>query len=68
LVIFINLVKIAHPAHIARGKACAVRKIRLQKFCGCDRSAFLRALADSLTDSMDFAHLRKILRENCGQF
>ena len=68
MVIFINLVKIAHPAHVARGKACAVREIRLQKLCGCDRSALLRALADSLANGVHFFHLRKILRKNCGQF
>ena len=68
MVIFISLVKIAHPAHVARGKACAVREIRLQKFCGCDRCALLRTLADDLADGMDFVHLRKILRKNCGQF
>ena len=27
LVIFIGLVKVAHSAHVARGKACAVREI-----------------------------------------
>ena len=43
-------------------------EIRLQKFCGHDRRAFLRTLADSLADGVDFVHLRKILRENCGQF
>ena len=68
MVIFINLVKIAHPAHVARGKACAVREIRLQKLCGCDCRAFLRAAADSLANSMDFFHLRKILRENFRNF
>ena len=68
MVIFINLVKIAHPAHVARGKACAVREIRLQELCGCDRCALLRALADGLADGVDLNHLRKILPENCGQF
>ena len=68
MVIFIGLVKIAYLAHIARGKACAVREIRLQKFCGHDRRTFLRTLADSLADGVDFVHLRKILRENCAQF
>ena len=68
MVIFISPVKIAHPAHIARGKACAVREIRLQKLCRCDRCAFLRALADGLADGVYFIHLRKILRKNCGQF
>ena len=68
MVIFISPIKIAHPAHIARRKACTVREIRLQELCGCDGCALLRALSDSLTDSMDFAHLRKILRKNCGQF
>ena len=68
MVIFINFIKIAHPAHIARGKACAVREIRLQKLCGCNRRALLRALADGLADGVDFVHLRKILRENCAQF
>ena len=68
MVIFISLIKIAHPAHVARGKACAVKEICLQKLCGCDRCAFLRALADGLADGVYFIHLRKILRENCGQF
>ena len=68
MVIFIGLVKIAHPAHIARGKACAVREFQLQKFCGSDGCALLRALADGFADGMDFIHLWKILRENCGQF
>ena len=68
MVIFIGLVKITHPAHIAWGKACAVREIRLQKFCSSDCSALLRALADGLADGIHFVHLRKILRENCGQF
>ena len=68
LVIFISPIKIAHPAHITWGKACAVREIRLQKFCGCDRCSLLRALANSFADDMNFVHLRKILRKNCGQF
>ena len=68
MVIFISLVKIAHPAHVARGKACAVREIRLQEFCGCDRRALLRALTDGLADGVHFVHLRKILRKNCSQF
>ena len=68
MVIFISPVKISHPAHIARGKACAVREIRLQKFCGCDRRALLRALVNELADGIHFFHLRKILRENGGQF
>ena len=68
MVIFISPVKISHPAHIAWGKACAVREIRLQKLCGCDRRALLRTLADGLADGIDFVHLRKILRENCAQF
>ena len=68
MVIFIGLVKIAHPAHIAWGKACAVREIRLQKFCGSDGCALLRALANGLTNGIHFIHLRKILRENCAQF
>ena len=68
MVIFISPIKIAHPAHIARGKARAVREIRLQKFCGSDRRALLRTLADAFADGVDFLHLRKILRENCGQF
>jgi len=68
LVIFISLIKIAHSAHIARRKAHAVREIRLQKICSHDRCALLRTLADSLADGVDFAHLRKILRENCAQF
>ncbi len=68
MVIFIGLAKNAHPAHVAWGKACAVREIRLQELCGCDRCAFLRALANGLADGVYFIHLRKILRENCGQF
>ena len=68
MVIFIGLAKNAHPAHVAWGKACAVREIRLQELCGCDRCAFLRALADGLAEGVYFIHLRKILRENCGQF
>ena len=68
MVIFIGLVKVAHPAHVARGKACVVRGIRLQKLCGCDRCSLLRALANSFADDMNFVHLRKILRKNCGQF
>ena len=66
MVIFIDLIKIAYPAHIARRKACAVREIRLQELCGCDGCALLWAPADDLADGMDFVHLRKILRENCG--
>ena len=68
MVIFISLVKIAHPAHVARGKACAVREIRLQEFCGCDRRALLRTLADGLANGINFVHLRKIPCKNCGQF
>ena len=68
MVIFIDPIKIAHPAHVARGKACAVREICMQKLCGCDRCTLLRTLADGLANSMDFFHLRKILRENGGQF
>ena len=68
MVIFIDLIKIAYPAHIAWGIACAVREIRLQKFCGCDRRALLRALVNELADGIHFFHLRKILRENGGQF
>ena len=68
MVIFIDLIKIAHPTHVARGKACAVREICLQEFCGSDGRTLLRALADSLANGVDFLHLRKILRENCGQF
>ena len=68
MVIFISPIKIAHPAHVARGKACVVREIRLQELCGCDAGALLRAPADDLADGMDFVHLRKILRENCSQF
>ena len=68
MVIFIGLVKIAHSAHIAWGKACAVREIRLQKLCGGNRRALLRTLVDDLADGMDFVHLRKILRKNCSQF
>ena len=68
MVIFISPIKIAHPAHVAWGKACAVREIRLQKFCGSDGCALLRTLADSLANGVDLNHLRKILRKNCGQF
>ena len=68
MVIFIGLAKNAHPAHIARGKACAVREIRLQKFCGSDRRAFLRTLADAFADGINFVHLQKIPCKNCGQF
>ena len=68
MVIFISPVKISHPAHIAWGKACAVREIRLQKFCSSDCSALLRTLADCLANGIHFIHLRKILRENGGQF
>ena len=68
MVIFIGLAKNAHPAHVAWGKACAVREIRLQELCGCDRCALLRALTDGLADGIHFVHLRKILRKNCGQF
>ena len=68
MVIFIDLIKIAHPAHVARGKARAVREIRLQKFRGSDGCALLRALANGLTNGVYFIHLRKILRKNCGQF
>ena len=68
MVIFISLVKIAHPAHVARRKAYAVREICLQVLCGCDRCAFLRALANALANGIHFIHLRKILRKNCGQF
>ena len=68
MVIFIGLVKIAHSAHIARGKACTVREICLQKPCGCNRRALLRALADDLADGINFVHLRKIPCKNCGQF
>ena len=68
MVIFISPVKISHPAHIAWGKACAVREIRPQKFCSSDCSALLRTLADCLANGIPFIHLRKILRKNCGQF
>ena len=68
MVIFISPIKIAHPAHITWGKACAVREIRLQKLCGCDRCTLLWMLADNFANGIDFAHLRKILRKNCGQF
>ena len=68
LVTFISPIKIAHPAHVARGKACAVREIRPQKFCGSDRRALLRTLTDVFADGVDFVHLRKLLRKNCGQF
>ena len=68
MVIFIGLVKNTHPAHVAWGKACAVRELCLQEFCGCDRRALLRALADDLADGINFVHLRKIPCKNCGQF
>ena len=68
MVIFIGLVKIAHSAHIAWGKACAVREIRLQKLCGCNRRALLRTLADCLANGIHFIHLQKILRKTCSQF
>ena len=68
MVIFIYLIKIAHSAHVARGKACAVWKIRLQKLRGCDRRALLRTLADSPSNGVNLVHLLKILRKNCGQF
>ena len=68
LVIFISPIKIAHPAHVARRKACAVREIHLQKLRGSDRCAFLLALTDCLANGIHFVHLRKILCENCGQF
>ena len=68
MVIFISPIKIAHPAHIAWGKACAVREIRLQKLCGYDRCTLLRALADGFADGIDFVHLRESLCENCCKF
>ena len=68
MVIFIDLIKIAHPAHVARGKACAVREIRLQELCCCDRRALLRALADGLADGIDFVHLRKFSGKNFRKF
>ena len=68
MVIFISPIKIAHPTHIARGKACAVREICLQVLCGCDRRALLRTLANGLADGIDLNHLRDLLRENHGQF
>ena len=68
MVIFINPIKIAHPAHVARRKACAVREIRLQKFCRCNCCAFLRSPADSFADGTDFFHLRKISGENFRKF
>ena len=68
MVIFISPVKISHPAHIAWGKACAVREIRLQKFCSSDCSALLRTLADCLANGIHFIHLQKILRKTCSQF
>ena len=58
-VIFIDLIKIAHPAHVAQGKACAVREIRLQKLCRCDRRALFRALTDGFTDGADFIFRRE---------
>ena len=68
MVIFIGLVKITHPAHVARRKAYAVREIHLQELRGSNRRALFRALADDLADGIHFFHLRKILRENGGQF
>ena len=68
MVIFISPIKIAHPTHIARGKACAVMEICLQKLCGCDCCSLLRALADGFADGIDFVHLRESLCENCFQF
>ena len=68
MVIFINFIKIAHPAHVARGKACAVREICLQKLCDRDCRALLWTLTDDFADGIDLNHLRKILRENRGQF
>ena len=68
MVIFIGLVKNTHPAHVAWGKACAVRELCLQEFCGCDRRALLRTLADGLSNGINFVHLRKIPCKNCGQF
>ena len=68
MVIFIGLVKITHPAHVARGKPCAVREICLQKLCGCNCRALFRALTDDSADGIDFIHLREILRENHSQF
>lgn len=58
----------AHLAHVARGKACAVREIRLQKLCRCDRRALFRALTDGFTDGADFIHLRKFSGENFRKF
>ena len=68
MVIFISLVKITHPAHVTRRKACAVREICLQELRSCDRRALFRALTDDFADGIDFIHLREILRENCSQF
>lgn len=68
LALFIGFIKIVHPAHVALGKACAVRVTRLQKLCSCDRRTLLQALADGLADGIGLNHLRKILHENCGQF
>ena len=68
MVIFIGLIKIAHPAHVARGKACTFREIYLQELRGSNRRTLLRTLADALADGTHFFHLRKILCENCGQF
>ena len=68
MVIFISLVKIAHPAHVARGKACAVRETSLQKFCRCDCRAFLRPLVNDLANGVDFVHLWKISGENFRKF
>ena len=58
----------AHLAHVARGKACAVREIRLQKLCRCDRRALFRALTDGFTDGADIIHLRKFSGENFRKF
>ena len=66
--IFISPIEITHLAHVARGKACAVREIRLQKLCRCDRRALFRALTDGFTDGADFIHLRKFSGENFRKF
>lgn len=68
MVIFINPIKIAHPAHVAWGKAYAVREVCLQELCGCNRRTFLRTLADSLANGANFGHLRKILGVNFRKF
>ena len=49
----------------AIGKAISQRS---EKGAAVAAAEFLRTLVDSPADGMDFVHLRKILRKNCGQF